>query len=212
MLETHIEETSKGGPAAALDLVLKKAVNKRKEFARADFILKDITKLPQGAWRAKLDIFAEPKRKKSKTTPDLEAAPTIKEEIEIEREDRAHRGKEVEHKHQLEGFYHERLVEQLDYEYDWEQEEYEMLVLYAELQLEGVVMGIAPQYDFTAIHFLPEGSLSNAAQEKHLRLWLYEAAHCTSQEGNVFTWTLGEPEPDPKPSRSRSLFPELSEE
>jgi hypothetical protein len=73
-------------------------------------------------------------------------------------------------------------------------------------------MSAAPQYDFTAIHFLPEGSLSNAAQEKHLRLWLYEAAHCTSQEGNVFTWTLGEPEPDPKPSRSRSLFPELSEE
>ncbi|MEZ5815240.1 MAG: hypothetical protein R3E13_11075 [Alphaproteobacteria bacterium] len=210
MLESHIEETSKGGPAAALDLVLKKAVNKRKEFARADFILKDITKLPQGAWKAKLDIFAEPKRKKNKTTPDLDPAPAIKEAIE--REDRAQKGKKAEHAHQLEDFYHERLVEQLDYEYGLEQEGYEMLVLYAELQLEGVVMGTAPQYDFTAIHFLPEGSLSRAAQEKHPSLWLYEAAHCTSQEGNVFTWTLGEPEPDLKPSRSHSLFPELSEE
>lgn len=207
MVSWAVNETSEEGPVEALDLALKKATESVSGYPHSDIFLADIKKLAKG-WRAELNIVAAARRKK-RGIPDVAPSPREKEEADQKKEKKRLDALKFE----VDKFYHDWLVNELGTEYAAMQEMDDIMILIAEISFEQEVWAAVPEHNFTAIHFVPEGSLWNLAQERQPDIDMYEAAHSGGPENDtVAQGETGGDKPKPRPGKRSVLSPELTDE
>lgn len=187
--------TSEESPVQALDNALRKAVKDVKGSPHADIYFHGARKMSKG-WRADVSVIAEPKRAKHKQSEQEEDPQALKAQEEaVQIEQRQH---EMVRKHDFDEFEHTVLERELDDEYAVMEDQMDTLVLYAELASDEIVNQVLPQYEFDAVHFLSEGSLWDAAKEKHPDLEMYESVHTAGNTPGLFATAFG-PEVDTEP-------------
>ncbi|MBL4803817.1 MAG: hypothetical protein JKY71_03040 [Alphaproteobacteria bacterium] len=209
MVSWLINETSEEGPVEALDLALKQATESVSGHPHSDIILTDIKKLSKG-WRAELNVFAAARRKKH-GIPDVAPAPAPQENEEADH--KKEKKKLDAHKYEFDQFYHDWLVNELGTEYAAMQEMDNIMILIAEISFEQEVWAAAPAHNFTAIHFVPEGSLWELAKTRQPDIDLYEAAHRQGPEKDTIAQgETGGHSPKPRPGKRSVLSPELTDD
>ncbi|MCB1651209.1 MAG: hypothetical protein KDI46_04065 [Alphaproteobacteria bacterium] len=171
--QIQIKELSEQGPIQALDKALIKAVSFAKGSPHTDIFLSKIQNTDKG-WQAHLHVISSSKHKKSPLNDEI-MAETIKNRKE--KEEKEQKERQRHYKHEREEADHEQQMQKMEYDRTLLDEEEEIVILYAELLYEEIVLGVPSRYDLTAIHFEPEGTaLLEAAKTRYPDLEFYDAA------------------------------------
>lgn len=177
MYSWQSKEISTKSPGHALNKAMDSAVQTSKGYARTDIFVQNIKKTTKG-WQAELAVIAEGRLNKSRKRSLGTQAPLLSEK---EKEEEDKKKKEKRRKEALDRLYRTQISHSTKIKQASENENIETLTLYSEFLYEDLIhTEIAPRYNFTAIHFLTEGSLWEEAQKRHPDLELFEAAHETA--------------------------------